>query len=171
MKQFLFFVVLFFSGLSAQAQSPAATPVQKPTQSEKGVKVVTLMSLLNRAGLFDIFISAIKDAGYEDKLKQGTFTVLAPRDAAFAHVDSVARDMLFKSKSNLKRFVEQHLIEGRHDLDELGSVDEIVSVAGVTLPIEHKEPLEIGQAKILKSESDAENGVVLMLDKALLIEP
>ena len=121
--------------------------------------------------MFEVFISAIRQAGLEDKfVKEGPYTVLAPRDAAFANVESYSREKLFSNKNNLKKFVEQHLLVGKIGLSDLAQMDSVTSISGVRLSVEHKEPIEIEHAAIIRSDIIADNGVVFMLAEANMAE-
>lgn len=170
LKKIILFLCLqlFFLNL---AFTQELTTVEGSHSVNKVAKPQTLIFVLDKAGLFEVFLSAIRQAGLEDKLsKEGPFTILAPRDAAFSHVGSIAREKLFSNKSNLKKFVEQHILIGKLDLADLNAVDSVPSLGGVLLSIEHKEPVEIERAAIIRSDIVADNGVVFMLNQAILAE-
>jgi uncharacterized surface protein with fasciclin (FAS1) repeats len=153
------------AGVSQVAANSSAGTEKKQTKPQ------TLIFMLEKSGVFQVFLSAIRQAGFEDKLnKEGPFTVLAPRDAAFTHVNSISREKLFSSKSNLKSFIEQHILIGTLTSADFSALDSVLSLGGQALSVEHKEQLEIGRAKVIRADIQAENGTLFMLGQAILID-
>lgn len=168
----LIFVLLLFLILSSLATAmPQDDSANRQISPTKKPSVQTLIFILERAAVFEVFLSAIRETGWEEKLKKNDiYTIFAPSDAAFAHVGSFPRDQLFANKNLLKKFVEQHIVPGRVAQLEMKNLNSINSVSGAVLPIEQKAPMEIGHAGILQSDISAENGLVHMLSRATLLE-
>lgn len=159
-------LIVFSQFCDAQVRAVATPAVRSDAGSPKSSKPETLIFVMEKSGIFTVFLNAIRQAGFEDKLtKEGPFTLLAPRDAAFANVNSVSREELF-SKSNLKRFVEQHIIPGQLSMADLAQKESLIALSGVALSIEHKDPIEIEHAPVIREELVAQNGVIFVLGQA-----
>ena len=158
--------IVFSQFCDAQVRAVATPALRSDAGNAKSPKPETLIFVMEKSGIFTVFLSAIRQAGLEEKLtKEGPFTVLAPRDAAFANVNSVPREQLF-SKANLKKFVEQHIIAGQLNKADLVERDILIALSGVELSIEHKDPIEIEHAPVIREELLAQNGVIFVLGQA-----
>lgn len=133
-----------------------------------------LVTLAQGAGTFKTLIAAAKAAGLAETLmKGGPFTVLAPTDEAFAKLPAgtVESLLLPENKAKLASILKAHVIQGRVYSDQVASLHEAPTLAGVHVGIEKLERgLTIGGARILQVDLEARNGVVHVIDSVILPE-
>jgi uncharacterized surface protein with fasciclin (FAS1) repeats len=130
-----------------------------------------LVAVASGADNFKTLVAAVKAAGLVETLQgKGPFTVFAPTDAAFAKLPAGTVEDLLKpeSKDKLAAILKYHVVPGRvlaadvktmeAKTAEGQSVKILVSDAGVT----------VDNAKVLKTDILAENGVIHVIDTVIL---
>ncbi|XP_076468128.1 transforming growth factor-beta-induced protein ig-h3-like [Babylonia areolata] len=71
----------------------------------------TLMTLIEQDRGLSIFRQAVESAGLSELLNEwGRYTVLAPTNRAFSHLDQHRLDRLLNDPERLKKFVSRHII-------------------------------------------------------------
>jgi uncharacterized surface protein with fasciclin (FAS1) repeats len=146
-----------------------AQTIYKPTPVPIGQ--LNIVGELKRYGVFEVFLSALDQSNLTALLEKGQgYTVFAPTDAGFANVNGINKQELFADKKLLKEFLEQHIIEGVFLVNQLELQENIVSVSGQQLMIEHKKPPTIAQARIVRPDLLANNGVIHALGSARLVQ-
>lgn len=154
--------LLFSSYLFAQ---------ENTANNDKTKRTNSIVFQLKRAGVFETFLLALEKTGWLEKLsKAEQFTVFAPTDAAFVHVESSSRELIFSEKEILNSFVEQHIAAGLLKLNQLQDMQTVSTVAGLQLTIEKKSPITLAQAPIKKADIIADNGIIHVLGLARLLE-
>lgn len=133
-----------------------------------------IVTLAQGAGTFKTLIAAAKAAGLAETLmKGGPFTVLAPTDEAFAKLPAgtVESLLLPENKDKLARILKAHVIQGRVYSDQVATLHEAATLAGVHVEIKKLERgLSIGGARILTVDLEAKNGVVHVIDSVIVPE-
>jgi uncharacterized surface protein with fasciclin (FAS1) repeats len=119
------------------------------------------------SGQFKTLRTVLTAAELIDTLKgKGPFTVFAPNDKAFAKVPKEALDALLADKAKLKKILLAHVIVGK----EVKAADVLKmngeKVNGYT--IDTKDGVKIGDAKVLKADVPASNGVIHVIDTVLM---
>ena len=131
-----------------------------------------IVALADKAGTFKTLLAAAKAAGLAETLmKGGPFTLLAPNDEAFAKLPAGTVEELVKpaNKEKLARILKAHLIQGRVFSDQVVTLHQAPTLAGVNVAIENKgKTLTIGGARILATDLQARNGVVHVIDSVIL---
>jgi uncharacterized surface protein with fasciclin (FAS1) repeats len=121
------------------------------------------------AGQFKTLVTALKEANLVDTLKQeGPYTVFAPTDAAFAKLPAGALDALLKDKEKLTAVLTYHVVPGKIMAAQVqpGSV---TTVQGQPLTVSTKgSAVMIDQAKVVKADVAASNGVIHVIDSVIL---
>ncbi len=121
------------------------------------------------AGQFKTLVTALKAADLVDTLKgEGPFTVFAPTDAAFAKLPTASLDALLKDKEKLSAVLTYHVVSGKVMAADVkpGSVK---TVQGQPLTVSTKSgSVMVNNAKVLKTDIDASNGVIHVIDAVLL---
>lgn len=97
------------SSLASQAKAPQPVP-----SSVSATRLLTTMQRLDRGGEFSMFAAALAASGVDKILKSGTYTLLAPNNAAFGKVPQSTMDMLmFEGNEDLLRqMVLYHIVPG-----------------------------------------------------------
>lgn len=142
-----------------------ATVKQKPK---------TIVDLAINDGSFTTLVDALKAADLVGTLKgDGPFTVFAPNDDAFAKLPKGTQKSLMKStnKSQLQDTLKYHVIQGRKMAADLSSVSSVETLNGDSLQVAKKgNVIHVGDAKIRKTNLEAENGIVHVIDQVLMPE-
>jgi uncharacterized surface protein with fasciclin (FAS1) repeats len=125
-----------------------------------------VVEILQTAGQFKTLTAALEKAGLAESLKtHNSCTLFAPTDKAFAKVPKEKLEALLGDKEKLRKLLEAHIVVGREvkraDLRKLNGE----KVNG--FPIDAKDELKIGAAKIIKADVPAKNGVIHVIDMVL----
>jgi transforming growth factor-beta-induced protein len=124
------------------------------------------------AGSFKTLAAALKAAGLVDTLKgPGPFTVFAPTDEAFAKLPAGTVEMLLKpeNKAKLTRILTYHVVAGQVMAADAAKLTSAKAVSGDTLTIAAQGGgVTINQAKVVKADIAASNGVIHVLDAVIL---
>jgi uncharacterized surface protein with fasciclin (FAS1) repeats len=115
--------------------------------------------------------AAVTAAGLVGTLQgAGPFTVFAPTDAAFAHIQKDV-DALLKpeGKANLTKVLTYHVVSGKTMAADLKDGQELTTVEGGKLKVHIASgKVMIGDATVTTADVAASNGVVHVIDKVLL---
>jgi uncharacterized surface protein with fasciclin (FAS1) repeats/formylglycine-generating enzyme required for sulfatase activity len=140
-------------------------------------KVDDLVEQIARLGKLKTLVVALKAANLINQLRgEGSFTIFAPTDAAFAALPegTVSSLLLPENREKLIRILKYHVIPGRLSAMDVGNIDvpQMARTAnGQRLPIgiENGE-FRVGAAKVIGRELNCSNGVIHLIDKVLLPE-
>ncbi|ASC74104.1 Hypothetical protein XM38_050790 [Halomicronema hongdechloris C2206] len=123
---------------------------------------------------FSTLVAAVQAAGLVESLQSpGPFTVFAPNDEAFAQLPPGTVQTLVQNPPQLARILTYHVAAGKYtqaDLIRLGQVD---SVEGAPIPIDGNEGgtdgFEVKNATVLAADIEADNGIIHVLDRVILM--
>lgn len=149
MKKFLTAAVLAFAITSAHAADIVNTVID--------------------AGNFKTLVAALKAADLVDTLKgPGPFTVFAPTDEAFAKIPKTKLDALLKDKAQLTKVLTYHVVAGKVMAMDV-KPGKVKTLEGESITITDKNGmLKVNNAKILKADVVADNGVIHAIDTVLM---
>jgi uncharacterized surface protein with fasciclin (FAS1) repeats len=168
----------------AHAETGAMAPTDKTSgmghQSPAGEKVDSSKDIIEIAtgpGMTEVstVVAAIKAAGLVDTLKgPGPFTVFAPTNAAFEKLPKGTVEDLLKpeNKEKLKSILLYHV----HSGDAIKAAD----VKTMSLSTANGQPIAVkaeggnvmlNDAKVIKTDVVAKNGVIHWIDTVLLPKP
>lgn len=119
------------------------------------------------AGSFKTLVAAVKAADLVETLKgKGPFTVFAPTDEAFAKVPKETLASLLKpeNKTQLQSILTYHVVAGKVMAGDLLKVGEAKTVQGAPA----KFSLNVGNAKIIKTDIKCSNGVIHVIDAVIM---
>ena len=122
------------------------------------------------SGKFKTLVTAVQKAGLVETLKgEGPFTVFAPTEKAFKKIPEETLNAVLADKEKLKSILLAHVVVGKKVMakDAVGLVGEKVN--GFELS-KAKKGLKIGAAKIVKTDIEASNGVIHVIDTVLIPE-
>ncbi len=123
-------------------------------------------------GSFGTLFAAIEAAGLKETLSDnGPFTVFAPTDAAFAALPDGTLEALLKpeGKDKLVSILTYHVVPGEVASTEVVEKSSVKTVNGAELSIKVAEGVvQVGDAKVLKTDVPCEVGIIHAIDKVLL---
>jgi len=125
---------------------------------------------VNTAG-FSTLVAAVKAANLVETLKTaGPFTVFAPNDAAFAKLPPGTVETLVQNPPQLARVLTYHVVSGKLTKADLSQVDAVESVEGSPIAINcNDETFEVKNATAIAADIDADNGIIHVIDKVILM--
>ena len=160
MKTILAFTSLALVGIMA-AVSPARA--QQPTN---------IVDTAVAAGSFATLAKALTAADLVGTLKgTGPFTVFAPTDEAFAKLPAGTLENLLKpeNKAMLRRVLTYHVVSGKVMAGDVVKASSAKAVSGDMLSIKAGGgSVMIDQARVVKTDIAASNGVIHVVDAVLL---
>lgn len=124
------------------------------------------------AGNFKTLVAAVKAAGLVETLQgPGPFTVFAPTDQAFAKLPAGTVENLLKpeNKSKLVAVLTYHLVPGKvMSKDVAGKKTSAKSVEGSEINVDATKGVKVDDAKVIKADIEASNGVIHVIDKVIM---
>ncbi len=133
----------------------------------------TIPEVASAAGTFNTLLAAAKAAGLAETLgSDGPFTVFAPTDKAFEKLPEGTVESLLKpeNKDKLVNILKYHLIAGRvYDADALkaGKAETLLTKKMITAK-KMGQDVKINDATVLKTNIEATNGVIHVIDSVLI---
>ena len=120
------------------------------------------------AGSFKTLATALGAAGLVDTLKgKGPFTVFAPTDEAFAKIPKADLDALLKDKAKLTAVLTYHVVPGKVMAADV-KAGKVKTVQGSELTITTSNGVMVNNAKVIKTDIVADNGVIHVIDTVLM---
>jgi uncharacterized surface protein with fasciclin (FAS1) repeats len=120
------------------------------------------------AGSFKTLATALQAAGLVDTLKgKGPFTVFAPTDDAFAKIPKADLDALLKDKAKLTAVLTYHVVPGKVMAKDV-KAGKVKTVQGSELTIGTTGGVTVDNAKVVKTDIAASNGVIHVIDSVVL---
>jgi uncharacterized surface protein with fasciclin (FAS1) repeats len=148
MKKWIALATLTFAAVAAQAKDVVDTAVA--------------------AGSFKTLAAALQAAGLVDTLKgKGPFTVFAPTDEAFAKIPKADLDALLKDKAKLTAVLTYHVVPGRVMAKDV-KAGKVKTVQGGELTVGTTGGVMVDNAKVVKTDITASNGVIHVIDSVLM---
>ena len=122
------------------------------------------------AGSFKTLATALTEAGLVETLKgEGPFTVFAPTDAAFAALPAGTVEALLKDKEKLTAILTYHVVPGKLMAADVVGKPTLKTAQGETIKITSRDgTVKVNNAKILKTDVLAKNGVIHVIDTVIL---
>ena len=159
--------------LTLHSMAIAQTPTPKPTTSPapvntRNLTVTQLLQQASSAGSFTTLAAAIKAAGVGSAIK-GKVTIFAPTDAAFAALPAGTVEKLVKpaNKALLARILAYHVAPGEYTSKNLPNGALKTLGGGISLDITSSRVI-VNDAKVVKADILASNGVIHAIDRVLL---
>jgi uncharacterized surface protein with fasciclin (FAS1) repeats len=162
----------FLPGAVALAESCPGGSV-RPTaisQVSHQAKQQTVVDIAASAGSFNTLTAALKAAGLVEVLEgKGPFTVFAPTDKAFAALPQGTLENLLKpeNKDKLVKILTYHVVSGTIMSTDL-KAGEVVTVEGSPVTIQLGKSVTVDDARIVKADIKASNGVIHVIDKVII---
>ena len=126
------------------------------------------------AGSFKILATALQAADLIGTLKgNGPFTVFAPTDDAFKKLPPGTLESLLRpeNKEKLRAILTYHVAAGEVTAAEVMKLSSVKTLNGQSVAISSSEgTVTVNNAKVLKADIHASNGVIHVIDTVLLPE-
>ena len=120
------------------------------------------------AGQFKTLATALQAAGLVETLKgKGPFTVFAPTDEAFAKIPKADLDALLKDKAKLTAVLTYHVVPGKVMAKDV-KAGKVKTVQGSELTVATMGGVTVDNAKVIKTDIAASNGVIHVIDSVVL---
>jgi uncharacterized surface protein with fasciclin (FAS1) repeats len=124
------------------------------------------------AGSFKTLVAAVKAAGLVDVLKgPGPYTVFAPTDAAFAKIHRGTLNALLRpeNREKLTRILTYHVVPGKLKAEDVVALSGAKTVEGGRVRFASSDgKVQINDSQIVKTDIDATNGVIHVIDAVLM---
>jgi uncharacterized surface protein with fasciclin (FAS1) repeats len=121
------------------------------------------------AGSFSTLVTAVQTAGLVETLKgKGPFTLFAPNDEAFAKIPSDQLNALLADKEKLTAVLTYHVVPGKVMAADVAGLTSAKSVQGQELRIDTSDGVKVNDAKVIKTDIAASNGVIHVIDTVLM---
>src|SRR6476646_1960369 len=135
-------------------------------------KAADIVETAVAAGSFNTLVTAVKAAGLVDTLKgPGPFTVFAPTDEAFARLPGGSVENLLKpeNKQQLVAILTYHVVPGKvMSKDLVGKKTMAKTVEGTQVSIDATDGARVDNAKVVKADIEASNGVIHVIDTVII---
>ena len=142
-----------------------------------------VLDIAKSANSFYTLAAAIEAADLVEVLKgKGPFTVMAPTDEAFAKLPAGTLETLLKpeNKEQLRNILLYHVVPGRVYADQVVKLKKAPTAAGKDVPVsvtmsksgksKTAPVVRVGGAQVVKTDIDASNGVIHVIDTVILPE-
>lgn len=134
----------------------------------------TIVAVAAKAGEFGTLLAAAKAAGLADALAgEGPLTVLAPTDEAFAKLPPGTVESLLKpeNKDKLASILKYHVIPGRVHAAQALALGTAATLQGGEVVFDLADgSLVVDGARVVRTDIDASNGVIHVIDSVILPE-
>ncbi|MDJ0873512.1 MAG: fasciclin domain-containing protein [Gammaproteobacteria bacterium] len=118
---------------------------------------------------FTTLVAAVKAAGLVDTLKaDGPYTVFAPTNEAFAKIPKDQLDALLQDKDALTKVLTYHVVPGKVMAADVTKLSSAKTVQGQSISIDTRDGVKINNARVIKTDIVAENGVIHVIDTVIL---
>ena len=148
--------------LSANAEVPGET-----------AKPANIVETAVAAGQFKTLAAALEAGGLVDALTgEGPFTVFAPTDEAFAKLPAGTVESLLKpeNKEKLKAILLYHVVSGNVTAKQVLKLNgrTVKTLEGGTIKVNTKHGVTVDAARVTKTDIQASNGVIHVIDTVLM---
>lgn len=131
----------------------------------------TVADVLSQSKDHKILVESLTETKLIDTLAKGEWTVFAPTDSAFKRVDAATVKKMAGDKEAFKTFLQNHVAKGKLSAADVAKLDgkdvEMLSGAKFRVVVEGKNVF-LGGAKLTTPDVKATNGVIHVVDAALL---
>ncbi|MCF7765256.1 MAG: fasciclin domain-containing protein [Verrucomicrobia bacterium] len=142
-----------------------------PNTSTQAATTGDLVAVASTTGSFNTLVAAVKAAGLVETLQgHGPFTVFAPTDEAFAKLPKGTVEELLKpeNKDKLVAILTYHVVAGKVMAADVKTM-KAKTVNGKELNVNVANgTVTINEAKVLKTDVAASNGVIHVIDTVVI---
>lgn len=119
---------------------------------------------------FGTLVTAVKAAGLVEALQgEGSFTVFAPTDDAFAKLPKGTIEALLKDKEKLTAILTYHVVPGKVMAADVVKVKSAATLNGQEIAVNTKKgKVMIDNANVIATDIMCSNGVIHVIDAVIL---
>lgn len=177
-KKILCFVSLTALACFVVAVTPlyvaAQYDVEKTEPERKDVTEEETKDIVDTAIAADFcrtLCKALRAADLVETLREaGPFTLFVPSNDAFDKLPEGKLDALLGDKEKLRAVLKCHIVRGRLMAADVMKLDEVETLGGQKLRITTEDGWHINDAKVIKTDIIARNGVIHVIDTVLMPE-
>lgn len=145
---------------------------QKSVEAKKDIVDTAVAS-----NSFPTLVAAVQAAGLVDALKsKGPFTVFAPSEEAFSKLEKANPGILAEllkpeNKEKLASILKYHVVSGKvmaRDVMKLQNNSKVKTLQGQSITVKNKNGVYVNNAKVIKTDIEATNGVIHVIDTVIL---
>jgi uncharacterized surface protein with fasciclin (FAS1) repeats len=136
-------------------------------------KPANIVETVVAAGQFKTLAAALEAAGLIDALtSEGPFTVFAPTDEAFAQLPAGTLESLLKpeNKEKLKSILLYHVVPGNVTAKQVMKLNgrTVKTLEGRSIKVSTMDGVTVDDARVTKTDIQASNGVIHVIDTVLM---
>ena len=156
-------VLAFAATLAACANTYKSDSTTSATAAQQDIVDIAVS-----AGSFNPLVTAVQEAGLVDTLKSdGPFTVFAPTDEAFAKIPQDQLNALLADKEMLTKVLTYHVVSGKVMAADV-KPGMVPTVEGSSLTVSMYDGVMVDNAKVIKTDIVASNGVIHVIDSVIM---
>jgi uncharacterized surface protein with fasciclin (FAS1) repeats len=171
MKTILSFAAAIAIGTSSAFAHSGSCAADEASASHGHSYSKDIVAVASGAGSFNTLVAAVQAAGLVETLQgKGPFTVFAPTDAAFKKLPAGTVESLLKpeNKDKLVAILTYHVVPGKVMAADVKTMKaKTVNGQSVQLAVSTKG-VKIDNAKVVKTDVMASNGVIHVIDQVIL---
>ena len=129
-----------------------------------------IVAVASSAGSFNTLVAAVQAAGLVETLQSdGPFTVFAPTDDAFAKLPAGTVENLLANPDQLKQILLYHVVPGKVTASDVVGLSGATTAQGSDVDISvDGSSVMINDAKVVKTDVMASNGVIHVIDTVII---
>jgi uncharacterized surface protein with fasciclin (FAS1) repeats len=156
--------------LAVVGAQPLLAKMEVPEETAKPANIVETAVA---AGQFKTLAAALEAAGLIDALTgEGPFTVFAPTDEAFAKLPAGTVESLLKpeNKEKLKSILLYHVVPGNVTAKQVMKLNgrTVKTLEGGSIKVNTMHGITVDDARVTKTDKQASNGVIHVIDTVLM---
>ena len=164
---------MVLAACGAQA-TPEPTPMPEPTAvpTEEPEMPKSIVDIAVEDGRFTTLVAAVQAAGLAETLSgEGSFTVFAPTDDAFAALPEGTVEALLADIPALTDILLYHVVDGKVMASDVVALSNAMTLQGqyVDILVEDGKVM-IDNAEVIITDIEASNGVIHVIDAVILPE-
>lgn len=152
--------------------APSAALAKEHDKQTTHTPQMCVVDTAKQAGQFNTLLAALKAADLEQVLRgDGPFTVFAPTDEAFKQLPEGTVENLLKpeNKEKLKAVLTYHVVPGKVYAKDVVKLNSAKTVNGKEVKITvDGDKVKVDDANVVKTDIEARNGVIHVIDKVIL---
>jgi len=167
----ILFIGILLAGCTSQPPAPVVTPTPTPAPVlTTAPQVRGCYAVIADDPQFSVLGTALRAAELETAFDNGSFTILAPTDNAFAQLPNGTIASLLKDpKGELKQILLSHVVANKTLLRvDVVKIGEAKTMQGTVLKINTTDGVVISGAKVTKTDIVCKNGVIHVVDRVIL---
>lgn len=151
---------------------PTEEPMEEPTAAPMEEEMGSIVDIAVADGRFNTLVTAVTEAGLADTLAgEGSFTVFAPTDDAFAALPEGAVESLLEDPEGaLTDILLYHVVDGAVMAETVVGLDSAATLQGeeISIAVEGDTVVLNGTTNVIITDIEASNGVIHVIDSVLM---